>query len=89
MGHINCSGTHAVVKGPQFLGHMFAKLRVQRAQGFIHHEGLGVAHDGTSQRHPLTIATREPADRPIEDISIPRIFATSATFARTAARGIP
>ena len=57
MGDVDSGRVHAVVENAQFLGHDLAEFGVERAEGFVHHEGLGVAHDGTAEGHALAVAS--------------------------------
>ena len=62
MGDVDGGRVHPVMQGPKLLGHDFAEFGVQRAKGFVHHEGLGVAHDGAAKRDALAVASRKAAD---------------------------
>ena len=47
---------------------MLAELGVERAQRFVHHEGLGVAHDGAAKGDALAVAAGQAADGAVEDV---------------------
>ena len=67
MGHIDSGGPHPVMQGAQFFGHVFAKLGIERAQGFVHHKGLGIADDGAAQGDALPVAAGQATDGFVED----------------------
>jgi hypothetical protein len=89
MGDIDRGRAHAVVQRAQLFGHVLAELGVERAKRLVHHEGLGVAHDGPPQRNALAVAARQPADRRSRISSMPRIASRPRPPSRTCAPGMP
>ena len=61
MRDVNRGSAHTVVQGAQLFGHVLSKLGIKRTQGFVHHEGFWLAHDGAAKGDALPVATRKPA----------------------------
>ena len=68
MGDVDGGGAHAVVKGAELFGHVLAELSIKCAEGFVHHEGFGLANDGAAEGDALAIPAREAANGAVQDV---------------------
>ncbi len=59
MGHQQEGDANLALDGAQFHLHGLAQSFVQRAQGFVQQQQLGLAHEGPRQGHPLALAAGE------------------------------
>ena len=66
VGHVQGRHADAALQRVDLGAHLHAQLRVQVRERLVHQEGLRLAHDRASHRHPLALAARERARLALE-----------------------
>ena len=56
MGHVDRGNAQPFLQIADFRAHLHPQLGIQIGQWLIEQKHLGIAHDGASRRHPLTLA---------------------------------
>ena len=68
MGHVHRGGPQPLVEAAQLRPHLHPQLGIQIRQWLVHQERLGLAHDGSTHRHPLTLTTRERLGLAVQEL---------------------
>ena len=71
------------------MDHQVAELSVERAKRLVHQKALRPAHDGAAERHALPVAAGQPGHGLVEEVVYLSSRATSSTFRRISADGMP